>query len=642
MRTTSKKRCYLTAVATMAALGLTSAANASGYNQFVGFGDSTMDSGYFRFSPTGGSPSLPPSISIDALIAATVAAGGSGTFMGPGVIDTVQIAQKFGLTANPVTMPGGGTNYANGSAQTFSTTGENGFEQGLFNNVPVTTQVVNYLASVHGRANPHALYMVSIGGNDLAWLDAQVGIDHDAYVHRLSSELSASIISLHAAGAQQLMVLSPYSYARTVEENGYVSPENQRNIEESAQYAYEVRTALQAAGVNFIPVDIEGVLHYVSQHPTQFGFTAESVLAKNPACTPASALICSPTQLVAPDAEQTHLWSDSHHLTTAGQTIETDLMYSLLTAPANISLIAEAPIQNGLSRNATIQRQLELAGQTHGSNGLNVWTAASYGSSKTETDNASFPTDSGNPFQGTFGVDHHSASGFVFGGAVTLGTQSQDFSTGGYYDQDNQVVSVYSSYQADRFWGNAIAAYGFMHNDINRDVQLGLYTDHNAAKADGRTMSFAIRGGADFTIGQWTTGPIVGAIVQETRIDGFTEHGTSGITALSFGSQTRESQVSQLGWRGSMEFGAWRPFAEATWNHELNDDARTVTTSLTSVWAPGYTSLPIQVASDWGNATIGASYKMNDRTLLWGAFSEIFGASEKRNSSGEIGLTISF
>jgi len=438
------------------------------------------------------------------------------------------------------------------------------------------------------------------------------------------------------------MILSPYSYARTVEAGGYVSPENQVNIEESAAYAFQVRTALQAASVNFIPVDIEGVLKYVSQHPTQFGFTPASVLATNTACIPSSALVCSPSQLVSPDAEQTHLWSDSHHLTTAGQTIEADLMYSLLTAPINVSLIAETPIQDGLTRNATIQRQVELSGSTRGAKGVNAWTAASYGYSKTETDNAYFPTDSGNPFQGTFGADYRAASGFIFGGAVTFGTQSQDFSTGGDYTQNNQTVSAYSAYQNDRFWGNAIASYGLLQNDISRDVQLGRFLDQNSADADGHSMSFAIRGGTDFKLGQFTTGPVIGVLFQEAKIDGFTEHGTSGITALSFGSQTRHSQVSQLGWRGSMELGAWKPFVEATWNHEFNDDARTVRTSLTSVWAPSYTSLATQVSSDWANATIGTSYKFNDKTMLWCTFSEAFGSSENTNYGGEIGLRMSF
>jgi len=644
MPTQSKKIFRVAALAVTLSASALSAVSASGYNQFIGFGDSTMDSGYFRYSPTGGSPALPdgtPATYIDSLIARTVAAGGSGAFLGPGIVDTIQIASRFGLTANPVTMPGGGTNYANGSAQTYATTEENGFANGLYNNVPVTAQVSNYLTSVNGHANPNALYMVSIGGNDLAWLDAQIDVDPATYIHSLSNALSASIISLHAAGAQHIMVLSPYAYARTVEEDGYVSPANQRNIAESAQYASEVREILHAAGVNFVPVDIEGLLKYVSQHPLQFGFTPESVLAAHTACSVPSALVCSPAQLVSPDAEQTHLWSDSHHLTTAGQTIESDLMYSLLTAPANVSLIAENAVQSGLSRTATIQRQVELSGQNRGPKKVNAWAASSYGYSKTETESY-FPSDSGNPFQGTMGADYLSTAGVIFGGAVTFGAQSQDFSTGGDFDQDDQTLSVYSSYQYNQFWGNAVASYGFLQNDVNRSVKLGIFTDQNSADADGHAISLALRGGGDFKVGQFTTGPVVGIIIQEARIDGFTEHGTTGITALSFDSQTRDSQVTQLGWRGSIELGAWKPFAEATWNHELNDDDRMVTTALTSVAAPSYRSVATPVASDWGNATLGASCKLNDKIMLWAAFSEVFASSELTDYGGELGLRVSF
>ena len=316
-------------------------------------------------------------------------------------------------------------------------------------------------------------------------------------------------------------------------------------------------------------------------------------------------------------------------------------MYSLLTAPTNISLIAENAIQSSLSRTATIQRQVEISGQTRGAKGINVWAATGYGYSKDETESY-FPTDAGNSFQGTVGVDYRTASGFIFGGAFTAGWQSQDFSTGGNFDQNNQTLSIYSSYQYNQFWGNAVASYGFLQNDINRSVNLGIFTDQNTADTGGHSLSLALRGGADFKVGQFTTGPVVGAIFQEARIDGFTEHGTSGITALSFGSQTRGSQVTQLGWRGSFELGVWKPFVEATWNHEFNHDGRTVTTALTSVVAPSYTSLATPVASDWGNATIGAPYKINERAMLWVAFTDAFGASENTNYGGEIGLRMSF
>src|ERR1700733_6035162 len=90
-------------------------------------------------------------------------------------------------------------------------------------------------------------------------------------------------------------------------------------------------------GVNFIPADISGLFTYVSQNPAKFGFAAATVLASNPACGATSSLLCGPGQLVTANAEQTHLWADDVHLTTAGQTIEVDYIYSLLTAPSQIS-----------------------------------------------------------------------------------------------------------------------------------------------------------------------------------------------------------------------------------------------------------------------------------------------------------------
>jgi len=156
------------------ALCVPGAAIAAGLNQFIGFGDSTMDSGYFRYNPTGGSPSLPPGApptAIDEAIQFTVAHGGTGAFAGPALVDTEQVAARFGLSAMPfIITGGGGTNYANGSAQAVVTTGADGYLHGLYNNVPIVSQISNYIASVNGKANPNALYMISYGGNDLIWL----------------------------------------------------------------------------------------------------------------------------------------------------------------------------------------------------------------------------------------------------------------------------------------------------------------------------------------------------------------------------------------------------------------------------------------------------------------------------------------
>ena len=285
---------------------------------------------------------------------------------------------------------------------------------------------------------------------------------------------------------------------------------------------------------------------------------------------------------------------------------------------------------------------METAEKISGSKGINSWIAANAGYVRGET-TSQFPDASGNPFQGTIGADYRTQSNCIIGGALSVGTTSQDFSTGGDYRQNTQALNVYAGYRNDRIWGNIVAAYALLQNDINRNVQLGrLFTDHNQGDADGHSLSFALRGGTDFKFGQFTTGPVIGAIFHEVRIDGFTEHGLTGATSLRFDSQTRDSQITQLGWRAKAELDNWTPFAEVAWNHEWNDDERTLQTSLTSVNAPAYISVATPVASDWGVATIGTSYRLNDRTSLWGSFSSSFGSDEFDNYGGEIGLRISF
>ena len=191
------------------------------------------------------------------------------------------------------------------------------------------------------------------------------------------------------------------------------------------------------------------------------------------------------------------------------------------------------------------------------------------------------------------GADYQTHGGVIVGMAVTAGGQTQGFSTGGHFSQTAEALSLYAAYSAGPLWGNAIASYGLLQNHVARQVTLGVFTDQNNADTDGHALALALRGGYDFHVGPVTTGPVVGAVLQQVRIDGFTETGSSGVTALSFGSQTRGSAVSQLGWRGSVDLGNWQPFAEMEWNHELANKNRTITASLTSIAAPSWSAAAV-------------------------------------------------
>jgi phospholipase/lecithinase/hemolysin len=152
---------FLAAVALLLSSPLAEAQN---FNQFVAFGDSTTDTGWFAHASTG----VP---FIDSLVANALAQGGNAHFTGPGQGNAQILASYFGLSANPANTPGG-TNYAIGGAFDDAALGlgnENLFTaiSGPNPSLPGTArQIQNYLTSVSGNANRNALYLIGSGGND--------------------------------------------------------------------------------------------------------------------------------------------------------------------------------------------------------------------------------------------------------------------------------------------------------------------------------------------------------------------------------------------------------------------------------------------------------------------------------------------
>jgi outer membrane autotransporter protein len=327
-------------------------------------------------------------------------------------------------------------------------------------------------------------------------------------------------------------------------------------------------------------------------------------------------LVCAPAQLVSPDAQQTYLWGDANHLSTAGQTIEADYIYSLLAAPSQISMLAETAVQSGLSRAGTIQRQINLSGQHRGPNGVNAWVSA--GASSLSMKNApDFPNAAGRPFGGTVGADYMTPGGIIVGMAVSAGGQTRVFHEWPLQSDGERSASMQPTVRP--LWGDAIASYGLLQNHIARQVTLGRFMDRNDGNADGHSLALALRGGYDLHLGPVSTGPVAGAVLQQVRIGGFTETGSSGYTALSFGSQTRGSAVTQPGWRVSVDAGNWQPFADVQWNHEWADKNRTITASLTSIAAPSWSSPAVPIAANWASGSVGVSYRVNPQVIVGAA-----------------------
>lgn len=644
-------------------LGLVVAGSASAqtFNQLVGFGDSSLDSGYFRYTSTGWN---------NEARFVTARANGASITGSAGLMNTDFLAASFGLTLAPSSAPGGGTNFAVAGAE------NNSPNIGGGPSPSTVQQINNYLASTGGQANPDALYIIRSGGNDRAAFVAAYqaanggaspppGLFNVAVQPSLAA-LEASIRQLSAAGARY-MILPTYFTTNS----------------DFIAYQQQLWGDLSAAGVKFIPADSSSLRQYVAANPAAFGFTSVlppasgGVSACNPqigfpgaqgyglicvpSTTPAGAGANGTAYLSSQNSLQTSLFSDDQHVSPAGQKIEADYFYSLIVAPSQISFLAEAPVKTRLGVVNAITNQIPLSFSTPGA--FHGWVSGDVSWLKVRNSYPGFPDDPGTPVAATAGFDYAITRDWLVGAAFSGGTTKQSFSLGGDYRQTEYAVSLYSAYRKDAFWLHGIATWGTLNDDINRMVPLGITMQSNRGSTDGTNISVAAETGYNFrtAVGSLpaaaggalkapaampiylTHGPIFGIIAQQVHLNPFAETNASGApTNLAFASQLRNSAVSELGYQASLNLGIWEPYARAVWNHELAGSGRLVTASLLSITAPSYSLPAVLLGKDWGSGTVGTRIKFAPNATAFAAFYSQFAQNNVTTYGGQIGVNVAF
>ncbi len=653
-------------------LALTRLAEAQSFNQLVAFGDSTTDTGWFAHASTG----VP---GLDPLVANALAQGGNAHFTGPGLGNAQILGGFFGLPANAANTPGG-TNYAIGGALSDATLGPGEenlfFVLNLLNPIPslpgTARQIQNYLASVGGHANPNALYLIGSGGNDASLADLflnTLGIftpaQANAFISAEAAALVKGVAQLQAAGGRYIVVT-----------NEYVPPSADATaIAFGKTLASAVWGGLGAAGVNFVPADTLSVVAVVEKFPLTFGITApinQNACVKPPAYPVDSGygFLCAPTTtpspnygyLVSADALQTHLFVDSTHLTEAGQLIVADYIYSLLVAPSEISYLAEAPVKTRATLINTIDNQIALS---LGQSGIyHAWVSGDVSWLKMTSPYNGFPDDPGTPVAAVAGFDFKLTPNWLLGVAFSVGQTRQTFSLGGDYKLREYTVSGYAAYLNGPFWGNIVVTDGSLHYDTNRQVPIGITVQPNYGSTSGSNPSLFLETGYNFTtplgygyspyptknrapvaVFNLVHGPVVGITIQRVKVDGFTETdafaAVGGFTALSFSDQTRNSAVSELGYKATTNIGCWQPFAKLVWNHEADPNTdRQVTAFLTTTTAPGYSLPAVSFGRNWGTASIGTGHKLAQNVTGYAAFDSQFAEHNVTVYGGQIGVNI--
>jgi hypothetical protein len=309
------------------------------FNQVIVFGDSNVDSGFYRALANPGGSAV---YNTDWPIG--VANGAGAPTSRPGLMNSELLAAYFGLTAIPANQPGG-TNYATSGAKSVNT--NNAQNGGFGQAIPTATQIANYLSQNSNQANPKALYFIDSGANDVTFAVGASGSgpfppNPTQYVQQQAQGLATAIASLKAAGGVTFLVAN---LAESFPTN------NAQEQQLKAAHDQALFADLTAAGVTFIKGDRNSVRVAFFNNPALYGFNSVSSATANVACTkPAGigsawALLCSsnplaPSTFVSPNADLTQLFADDQHLATAGQEFLANYYYGLFTPPTTSPLVA--------------------------------------------------------------------------------------------------------------------------------------------------------------------------------------------------------------------------------------------------------------------------------------------------------------
>lgn len=619
-----------TAAAVLMACSAT--ASAAEYGGIYFFGDSLTDAGAFT-NLVG--PAANKFTNNPGLVWSEVLGGRYGVGVSPGFALDPTTAQ-FSAT--------GGNNYAIGGARVtlppgvFSLPAPNeALGNAIAGNiVPVTGQITSHLGQHGGAASTNALYAVWAGANDVFYQAGVVGAAGPSAIPQASDAIVAAardqvmqIVRLRGAGARQVLVIAlpdmgatPYGLANPTTTGALLT-------ELSAGYNSALSQILVGAGVTDIAyLDPRGLLADMIARPAAWGIGSTSV----PACGAASSLGCGPAQQIP--GSSNYLFADGVHPTAYVHRIIGDWAYATLEAPGRMSLMTRLPMAGLDAQWRTVDARLA---QPTGAAGWQAFAAADHAPSRLDR-TALAPSASGDVNGITVGVQRRWDGGGTAGFSLGAGDGGYDFDQGaGNIDYTQIVATAFGALQLEATRLEAAVSYGSLDFDTRR--HLGPLTLGGSAK--GSQWGFKLGGSHSFTRGQFSHGPVAALLWQHTRVDAFAE---SGLTAMAYGNQSRDSMRHRLGWQAAWEqphsWGRAVPYVRLTHEKEYKEGQGSLTAGL--VGAPFAFSTPVRNQRDGhGLLAAGASLHYGRMTAHVG-LSTTVGRDDGREESLNLGLSLPF
>ena len=616
-----RTRHLVSAIAAAMLLATTArAATNSPFDNVVVFGDSLSDAGQFF------------STSLNEYSKFTT---------NPGAVTVQLVAGKYGFNLQPSRV--GGSDYAYGGAGVV--TDDNGPDPTI---PTITQQVTGYLAN-GAKADSHSLYMVWGGANDIFYHSTQYGV---GTIFPGAGETAAqATANINAAATQELVLINQLKQAGA----NYLVVFNLPNIGDtpsahadealvpgiggfltSVSQSYN-QTLNAGLGSNTLAVNTYALFEQVVADPAKYGFTNITT----PACTTSSSHDCDGSTLVAPGADQTYLFADGVHPTTAAHAMLAQVVLSELAAPGQISLLGEAPLASSTEQTGVLRDQMtkDSLGATQ-----RAFVNIDYAQQRFDGSDSS-PQTSSNNLNFTLGVDMKPSDNLSGGLALGVAHNNASFSGGGGYTLKDYSGLGYLTYHAGGGYVGGYASYGESSFDgIDRDFQVGAARIGETGSTDGSHRGVGLTGGWWFDVGSLKTGPFANLEWQDIDVDSYHEDG-SDATAMWFGSQHRQALISTLGWRLQ---GQWQvsnlvmtPYAELAWNRDSKADPREINTGLNTMNG-SFALAGFVPDKTWGTASIGLSAQLTPNVTSWIGYNGRFSDNSQKYNSVNMGFKIGF
>ncbi|MCW8194851.1 autotransporter domain-containing protein [Proteobacteria bacterium 005FR1] len=527
------------------------------------FGDSLSDGGYYATLLP-----IPPSSSFTT---------------NPDPVAPEVVAAELGLPLE-VDYGLGGNNFATGDARVTELNNAS---------VPIADQIDIALAG-GARFGGDDLIYIQGGGNDFFAFADGGGAD-PTILTDAAQNLAEQVSRLQAAGARQIVTMS-------VPTGGSAG---------LALFNQSYEEALANSGVNVLYFDTDALFEEMIAFADEFGFTS----IFEPACT-GSALTCTRDDLVAPDANETHLLADSVHPAGKAQRIQGQAIASMLIAPEQIGQLAYAGQALFRNHRETSQRAFRRGFEQN--IGGNAWYAKLGYHDFSHEGSAQITGVDEEAALLNIGLDHRLEEEASVGLSFVLSDGDGEFdSNRGDYKVDALSALFYARGTADRINLHADAMLGrARYEDLTRAIVLGPIVREHEGDTDTDFWGLGVSASMDFSAGEgYTISPVVGLQYQELEVDGYREDSTRS-TAATFGDQSLDSLTGSLGATFIAELSdQWRLFITAEYRHEFNDDERELT--ITPSGAPiSYTSELYLAERDYFSYGVELDYRLSDAAMV--------------------------